>query len=58
MEKKRSKGSFFSLFDWNSKSRKKLVWNNQTLPGNVNHVLSLSNVVFSITFFACICPPI
>lgn len=32
MEKKRSKGSFFSLFDWNSKSRKKLVWNNQTLP--------------------------
>ncbi|XP_027929183.1 uncharacterized protein LOC114185565 [Vigna unguiculata] len=26
MEKRRSKGSFFSLFDWNSKSRKKLVW--------------------------------
>ncbi|OIV95260.1 hypothetical protein TanjilG_26957 [Lupinus angustifolius] len=32
MEKKRSKGSFFSLFDWNSKSRKKLIWNNPTLP--------------------------
>ncbi|XP_004494537.1 uncharacterized protein [Cicer arietinum] len=32
MEKKRSKGSFFSLFDWNAKSRKKLVWNNPTLP--------------------------
>ncbi|KAK2364947.1 GPI-anchored adhesin protein [Trifolium repens] len=30
MEKKRSKGSFFSLFDWNAKSRKKLVWNNPT----------------------------
>ncbi|KAK7397127.1 hypothetical protein VNO78_18294 [Psophocarpus tetragonolobus] len=27
MEKRRSKGSFLSLFDWNSKSRKKLVWN-------------------------------
>lgn len=26
MEKRRSKGSFLSLFDWNSKSRKKLVW--------------------------------
>ncbi|KAE9593715.1 hypothetical protein Lal_00036539 [Lupinus albus] len=32
MEKKRSKGSFFSLFDWNSKSRKKLIWNNPSLP--------------------------
>ncbi|CAK8544553.1 unnamed protein product [Lathyrus sativus] len=32
MEKKRSKGSFLSLFDWNAKSRKKLVWNNPTLP--------------------------
>ncbi|TKY61557.1 dentin sialophosphoprotein [Spatholobus suberectus] len=27
MEKRRSKGSFLSLFDWNSKSRKKLIWN-------------------------------
>ncbi|RDY07893.1 hypothetical protein CR513_07939 [Mucuna pruriens] len=27
MEKRRSKGSFLSLFDWNSKSRKKLTWN-------------------------------
>ncbi|KAL5135912.1 hypothetical protein HKD37_03G008709 [Glycine soja] len=26
-EKKRSKGSFLSFFDWNTKSRKKLVWN-------------------------------
>ncbi|KAK7337699.1 hypothetical protein VNO77_18284 [Canavalia gladiata] len=32
MEKKRSKGSFLSLFDWNSKSRKKLLWNNPILP--------------------------
>ncbi|KAL5060904.1 hypothetical protein RYX36_032508 [Vicia faba] len=32
MEKKRSKGSFLSLFDWNAKSRKKLVWNNPNLP--------------------------
>ncbi|CAJ1869102.1 unnamed protein product [Sphenostylis stenocarpa] len=27
MEKRRSKGSFLSLFDWNTKSRKKLIWN-------------------------------
>ncbi|KAJ1417171.1 DUF3741-associated sequence motif [Sesbania bispinosa] len=32
MEKRRSKGSFLSLFDWNAKSRKKLLWNNATLP--------------------------
>ncbi|CAL0302320.1 unnamed protein product [Lupinus luteus] len=32
MEKKSSKGSFFSFFDWNSKSRKKLIWNNPSLP--------------------------
>ncbi|KAG4916807.1 hypothetical protein JHK87_054364 [Glycine soja] len=32
MEKKRSKGSFLSLFDWNSKSRKKLVWNDPEVP--------------------------
>ncbi|XP_027350565.1 uncharacterized protein LOC113861749 [Abrus precatorius] len=31
MEKRRSKGSFLSLFDWNSKSRKKLLWNNPTV---------------------------
>lgn len=33
MEKRRSKGSFLSLFDWNSKSRKKLVWSD---PGIIN----------------------
>ncbi|XP_045796704.1 uncharacterized protein LOC123890979 [Trifolium pratense] len=36
MEKKRSKGSFFSLFDWNAKSRKKLVWNNPTSQPDVS----------------------
>jgi hypothetical protein len=52
MEKKRSKGSFFSLFDWNAKSRKKLVWNNPTSqPGNVNHfVMSLFNVLFLLLY--------
>lgn len=46
MEKKRSKGSFLSLFDWNAKSRKKLVWNNPTLPGNFIHVVFFFNVPF------------
>ncbi|XP_057439043.1 uncharacterized protein LOC130730913 isoform X2 [Lotus japonicus] len=32
MEKRRSKGSFLSLFDWNAKSRKKLLWNDPNLP--------------------------
>ncbi|XP_050223925.1 uncharacterized protein LOC126673726 [Mercurialis annua] len=31
-ERKRSKGSFFRLFDWNGKSRKKLFLNNLELP--------------------------
>ncbi|XP_015570536.1 uncharacterized protein LOC8269803 isoform X2 [Ricinus communis] len=31
-ERKRSKGSFFHLFDWNGKSRKKLFLNNSELP--------------------------
>ncbi|OIW13462.1 hypothetical protein TanjilG_22253 [Lupinus angustifolius] len=37
MQKECSKGSFFSLFDWNSKSRKKLLWNNPNLPEGSKH---------------------
>ncbi|KAE9615936.1 hypothetical protein Lal_00017368 [Lupinus albus] len=37
IDKKRSKGSFFSLFDWNSKTRKKLLWNNPNLPEGSKH---------------------
>lgn len=33
VEKKRSKGGFLNLFDWNGKSRKKLFSNNSDLPG-------------------------
>ncbi|XP_047170652.1 uncharacterized protein LOC124838965 [Vigna umbellata] len=42
MEKRRSKGSFLSLFDWNSKSRKKLVWSDPEISkqgkGNVENL--------------------
>ncbi|EEF49944.1 conserved hypothetical protein [Ricinus communis] len=34
-ERKRSKGSFFHLFDWNGKSRKKLFLNNSELPAEL-----------------------
>lgn len=33
VEKRRSKGGFFHLFDWNGKSRKKLFSNNAELSG-------------------------
>ncbi|KAJ7977875.1 DUF4378 domain protein [Quillaja saponaria] len=33
LEKRRSRGSFLNLFDWNGKSRKKLSWNNSEMPG-------------------------
>lgn len=33
VEKRRSKGGFLNLFDWNGKSRKKLFSNNSDLPG-------------------------
>lgn len=33
VEKRRSKGRFLNLFDWNGKSRKKLFSNNSHLPG-------------------------
>lgn len=50
MEKRRSKGSFLSLFDWNAKSRKKLLWNDPNLPGNPNLMFIL------VVIFCLSCP--
>ncbi|KAK6915656.1 DUF3741-associated sequence motif [Dillenia turbinata] len=36
VEKRGSKGGFLQLFDWNSKSRKKLFSNKSDFPGNLN----------------------
>lgn len=44
VEKKRSKGGFLNLFDWNGKSRKKLFSNNSDLPGLKQERENVENV--------------
>ncbi|XP_059440086.1 uncharacterized protein LOC132172581 isoform X2 [Corylus avellana] len=44
VEKRRSKGGFLNLFDWNGKSRKKLFSNNSDLPGLKQERENVENV--------------
>ena len=51
-EKKRSKGGFLNLFDWNGKSRKKLFANiPEELPGNFFFLIFCSHDIM----FYCLC---